>query len=259
MSKLTKKPLTKEQIKAKLSMFIYGPTRSGKTYLASTLLDDPELLPAIVLSCDNSELTLRDFICPDLDVYHADLSFIEEVYEHVTSKDNKYKTVFLDNLSSLHRSCLEKEAAKASVGKSRTEYNYTPGDYGVARAQILTILDMFSKIPHIVFIVTNWSITDIAEGTGKKSIDINIAGKLQGEVGGFTDLLGYLHKKEYTANEVKQAEVKGITLPDVRILQVSSTSDVQAVGIRGKKFIGKEIIDPTIPKIKKLLLGEVSG
>lgn len=223
-------------------MFVYGSPGSGKTYLASTLLQDKSLLPALILVCDSSELTLKDFISPDLDVYRADLDKITEAYNLIISPKNEYKCIFIDGLSNLHRLCMEHEAKTNQKEDLRR-------DYGTVRSQLLTVVDSFLNIKsNIPFIVTCWSQADNDESTGRRTISPNLPGKLSDELPGLFGINGYLYVKEPSLAELKlnpNAQPK-------RIMQVNPTREVPIAKNRGN-YLGNEVIDPTIPKIKALI------
>ncbi len=251
------KILTKSDIASKLSVFVYGMSGSGKTFLASTLLNDEDLLPALVLVCDGSELTLKKYMSEvkhvGINVMQADLDSIEDAYDDLTDPKNKYKTVFLDNITALHRICLENQAKKGSTGKARTEYEYTMQDYGIARAQVLTILDRFLALPTSL-ITTCWASANIEEGSGKRTIDPNLSGKLAFEIPGMFNVCGYLYNKEASANEQAKAKLQGKVIPGVRSLLVSATKEIPAAKDRSG-LLGTEVLNPTIPMIKQLLNG----
>lgn len=247
------KILSKSDISSKLSIFVYGMSGSGKTFLASTLLNDEDLLPALVLVCDGSELTLKNYMNDKLHVVRADLDVISDAYDTLSDSRNKYKSLFLDNITALHRVCLENQAKKSSKDKPRTEYEYTMQDYGIARAQVLTILDRFLALP-VSFITTCWASANVEENTSRRTIDPNLSGKLAFEIPGMYNVCGYLYSKEPTANEQAKAKVSGTIIPSERSLLVSATKEVPAAKDRSG-LLGTEVLNPTIPGIKVLLNG----
>lgn len=229
---------------------VYGLPDSGKTYLTSTLLTEPEMCPALHIVFDSSEVTLLPFVNDaNLDIVRGDLSVISDVYEMATEdKGFKYKTIIFDNITQLHRTCLE-NAARNSIKEqlakgqkvNRSEYIYQQQDYGIARTQVLSVIDKFTEIKYpslakLNLVFTAWAVPGTDPTTGVSTVELDLSGKLYSEFAGLFDVVAYLEKK------------KG-----VRTLFTTDTPRIPFARNRGNK-LPEKMVNPTLPEIRSKLL-----
>lgn len=238
--------ITQEDVRKTLSLLVYGTTGSGKSQLLTTISDVPEMLPALVVVCDNSEITLATAMSDKFKIIKGGLSVLEQVLDIATEKTNPYKTIAIDNLTSLQRVLLEERAKIASIGKSRTQYEYTPADYGVVRTQMLTIVDTLlnTKLVKANIIATAWAEINTNPATNQRIIDINLSGKLASELPGMFLAVGYLFTKTPTPADIR----KGTQLVDERHLVFTQSNDIQTARCVGGKMI--DMTNPTIAMIR---------
>lgn len=241
-----------EDLTPRVSMLFYGFPGSGKTYLARSLLGHPDLYPALVAVCDNGELTLRDVICPDLTAVRADFSVLEDIFEILTTKGNRYKSLFIDNLTVLHQTALFNRAAISSANKvERSKYELTQNDYGVARNQMLAVIGAFAMRPELAtvnFFATCLGTPTQDEATGNRLIEPTLAGKLMTEVPAYFDVVGYLETITPRAIDIKKAQADGKVLKSYRKLTVNQTSVIPIARNRGN-VLGDEVINPSLPEL----------
>ena len=104
---------------AVFNMMIYGEPGEGKTPLLGTVIDVPDMLPALLIDCDSGTLSVRDK--EGLNTLHLpkmaaqltaqekrDISpwrALEETYRWLSQDDHEYKTVMLDGGSEIQRYC----------------------------------------------------------------------------------------------------------------------------------------------------------
>lgn len=236
--------------------FIYGPSGSGKTFMVRSAVEDPDMFPILVCSCDSGELTLRDLIDDDkLVVTQTGLEELSNVFNYLHSRQNRFKTVVIDNLTELHRRALMARGdQRVAEGKAKTVGEFTMQDYGIARTQILAVVSNFALQltgMNVFFTALSTTVTD--ELSGAVSYEPDIAGRLSGEVPGYCDVVGYLTVDTPSAAEVRKAEREGRTLPIERVLITNATRQVPIARNRGGK-LGDKVQNPTLPLLRSMLL-----
>lgn len=248
------KILKKGDFTSKMTALIAGAPESGKTFLASTLLQDETMLPALIVVMDGSEIVLKEFgDNPKFDVVRADtFEDIEDVLKVILSPSCKYKTLVWDNITAIHLHMMQ-EAAKergieVGVGK-RNKFKYEPGDYGYARNAILYLVSsIIAEKSRFNIFFTCWATNYKDADNPKGNWEIDIAGRLANEVAGKLNLIGCL-VKEVKANPSKQAEK--ITK---YLLYTQATPQISWA--RNKLDLLPAVIEnPKLPEIKKILVG----
>jgi len=256
MAKRTFKTKAKDDIKPRVSAFIYGFPGAGKTYLARTLLGDENLFPALIVVCDAGDMTIRDLINDETFVVApGTFENLTAIFAELSGKNGGgFKSVFIDNLSELHRTALLDRARISSENKSRSEYEFTQNDYGVARNQILAVVSAFAtKLPDINVFATALAMPTIDEQTGRSTVLPDLAGKLSVEVPGYFDLVAYLDVEAPKASEVRRAEKAGEPLPKLeRVLVVNQTSSTPIARNRGGTFTA-DIHNPCLDDIHRIM------
>ncbi len=106
------------------NMLIYGEPGEGKTPLIATVVDVPEMMPALLIDCDMGTLSIRKV--EGLHTIHLATyastkgilhwTALEQIYAWLCLGDHEYKTVILDGGTDLMRYC---ELACIAVGVAR--------------------------------------------------------------------------------------------------------------------------------------------
>lgn len=252
MAKRTFVTKSAKDIKPRVTAFIYGFPGSGKTYLARTLLDSESLYPALIVVCDAGDMTIKDLVNEDTFVVApGTFENLTAIYAELSGKNNGgFKTVFIDNLTELHRTALLERAKLSSANKPRSEYEFTQNDYGIARNQILAVISAFAtKLPGINVFATAIAVPSIDERTGRQMVLPDLAGKLGVEVPGYFDLVAYLDTEAPKPRDVRAAQKAGTKPPGVeRILRVNQTPNAPVARNRGGVF-DSDIYDPSLRDI----------
>ena len=128
---------------AVFNMMIYGEPGEGKTPLLGTVVDVPEMLPALLIDCDSGTLSVRDR--EGLNTLHLpkmaaqltqqenrDISpwkALEETYRWLSQDEHEYKTIMLDGGTEIQRYC-ELECIAYGIQKK------TSGDHDPELAEL---------------------------------------------------------------------------------------------------------------------------
>ena len=128
---------------AVFNMMIYGEPGEGKTPLLGTVVDVPDMLPALLIDCDSGTLSVRDK--EGLNTLHLpkmaaqltlqekrDISHwkaLEETYRWLSQDEHEYKTIMLDGGTEIQRYC-ELECIAFGIQKK------TSGDHDPELAEL---------------------------------------------------------------------------------------------------------------------------
>ena len=225
-----------------LNWLIYGPPGAGKTYLAGTSKDEPELEPVLFLDIDKGTTTLRKFgkgikVIPITSMLH-----LAEVFETLANHPTKYRTVVLDSITELQnmnmKDIMRELIADTSNPNNATRDPHVPGkrEWGKSSSMMREVVRKFRDLPcNTIFIAHSKTIEEEQFGGGSLSyIMPNLPGKLATDVAGFIDIVGYLDV------DTKDSQI-------VRRLQVAKSRKIIAKDRLG--VLGDVVIDPTMPKL----------
>lgn len=104
---------------AAFNMMVYGEPGEGKTPLLGTVIDVPEMMPALLIDCDSGTLSIQDK--EELNTIHlapfalelseekktpiSPWTALEDVYRWILLGDHSYRTIMLDGGTDLQRYC----------------------------------------------------------------------------------------------------------------------------------------------------------
>lgn len=213
-----------------IKMLIYGPFGAGKTYLAASAKDVPEMRDVLMINVDAGDKTLSkpDDAIDEITV--TDLTTIQRVVEylrlHVKYRDSKspeakkkllemellyrgevgtepklYNTVIIDSLSEVHRLTMNQLLGvdMATTEVDSPDRDTTWKDWGQSSSIIMKMVRLFKVLPMHVFGVCPAE-TKTNDKTGATMTQPQLPGKLATEILGQWDIVGLI-RSAYVAAE----------------------------------------------------------
>lgn len=245
--------ITKECFASKLNILIYGDPGAGKTHLAGTAQDVPEMANVHFFNIDGGLMTLAS----RGDISATDIHSVEELEQEffkVANGDPEYagiRTVVIDNISELQTLALENEAMRSYKERLKKNKNYTIDeiyleDYGVAGKKLARILRGFRDLPINVIYLAHKK-DRMRKGTNTLEASTpNLTDKLCTAVCGYMDIVAYL----YTADE--QVEHNGQFENIMHRYLLTQPVNNYVAKVRDTEFaqkLGAFVTDPTFPMI----------
>lgn len=219
------------------NLLIYGESSVGKTTLAGSAIEVPEMRPVIFLDIEGGTISLRD-VYPEVEKVRIDSwDDLVSVYTDLKSNPSKYKTVVLDSVTELEEFGMEEIMFRAvnkalSEGDERDPDLPQIGEHGKSSARMRKVIRRFRDLP-MNTIFTALERVDV-DKKGRRTIKPRLSPKLASQVSGFLDVVLYMYKKDY------EEEIKRVVLSD-------ATDEVIAKDRTNR--IPQTILDPTMSVI----------
>lgn len=246
--------ITPQMFNDKMNILIYGDAGAGKTHLAGTAQDVPNMADVHVFNIDGGIMTLAS----RGDIHATDIHSVSDLEQElfkIANGDPKYKdtkTVVIDNITELQTLALETITSKEYASRLKKDKNYSIDevyleDYGVAGKQLARVLRGFRDLPmHVIYIAHRKDKMRKGTNTLEESKP-SMTDKLATQIMGYMDFVWYL----YTADETVGDEKTGYRTEMHRYLLTQPMNNF-AAKTRGAEFaerIGAVIRDPNMVTI----------
>lgn len=254
--------ITPQMFTDKMNILIYGDPGAGKTFLAGTAQDVPNMADVHVFNIDGGIMTLAS----RGDIHATDIHSVDDLEQElfkIVNHDDKYKTtktVVIDNITELQTLTLESLTTQQYADRKKKNKNYSVDDvyledYGVAGKRLARILRGFRDLPmHVIYIAHKKD--KMRQGTNTlEESKPNLTDKLATAIMGYMDFVWYL----YTAEEAVGDEEHGYRNETHRYLLTQPMNNY-AAKTRGTNFankIGAVIKDPDMVTIMNEYTKEV--
>lgn len=248
----------------KLKMLLYGNPGAGKTTLALTANDHPELAPILVLNFEGGLLSVVSR--GDVDVIDIktidDLEGVFWYFREQHESVKKYKTLLVDSGSELYNKALREvvdQNLQRRNNRKGDEDDFELEDYGKAGNIMVRMFSNFRDLPLHVIVTSHAKFIyppnsdqiktpNIEPREVRPSFSTSVANRLVG----IFDFVHYL----YTADEVVKLDEETNQIVPHRYLLTRGMGPYQAK-TRGPNFavaLGDIVVDPTMPMLYDLLI-----
>lgn len=230
-----------------INMLVYGQSGIGKTTLAGSADEVPEMRDVLFVDMENGTESLRKSYSNVETVSVKSWAEMQSVYDDLHRGNHPFQTVILDSLSecqTFNMSTIMKELVERKTDEGKVVDPDVPSfrEYGKSLTQMRGIIRAFRDLPmHTIF--TALEKTDKDEKTGQVTVSPLLTGRLAQEIGAFLDVVMYYY--------VKEIPLEGGETETKRILLTRKTT----------KFIAKDrtgnlpttIVDPVMGDVFRLM------
>lgn len=178
------------------NMLFYGDSGVGKTTLAGSADDVPQMRPVLVVDIEGGTESLKHSY-PDVDVVRVTTwKEMQAVYDVLHSGNHEYKTIILDSLTEIQKFNMYEIMHQLTQMRPDLDPD-VPGmrEWGKNLEQIRKFVRGFRDLElHTIF--TSLAKTDKDQKTGITTTQPSLSGKMAGEVAAFLDVVCYYYVKQ---------------------------------------------------------------
>lgn len=266
------KLLTVRDVVNNMKILLYGPQGVGKTSLAATAQDHPDMKDVLFLDCEGGLLS----VVSRGDIYYERIRTteqLEEIFWKVANGDPEYRqfrTYVIDSATELQAVNIEEVTAESieKERKKKREVTRTVDepyldDYGKSTNELRRLFRWFKNLPINIIITAlpkyvypprKKGQRDDEEDRQPIEVKPDLTDKLANAVMGMVDFVWYMY-----ADDIK--DDKGNTIGKGRFLLTENWGPFRAK-TRGHRFaqaLGPVVKDPYLPDLFELLLKTEAG
>ena len=230
-----------------LNIMVFGDSGVGKTHLAGSADDVPDLRPVIVIDFEGgTESLVRNF--PNVEqVRVSSWPEMQKVYDELHRGQHGYQTVILDSLTEIQKFNMYTIMEELVADKPDREIDVpSMREWGRNLEQMRKFVRAFRDLP-MNTIFTALKKEDKNEKTGMVTTLPSLSGKLAGEVAAFLDVVVYYYMKSVTEDDKKV---------DKRILLSAKTETIVAKDRTGT--LPQVLVEPCMRDLFDLIHGNTT-
>lgn len=184
------------QTDPRVNMLIYGESGIGKTRLAGSADDVPEMRRVLLIDVEGGTLTLRDLYPNVESVRVKSWAEMQSVYDELHTGAYDFTTIIIDSLTEVQKMSMDGIMRKL-VEEFEERSAEVPGlrEWNINLEQTRKFVRAFRDLP-MNTIFTALVKADKNPRTGAMKRKPSLSGKLADEVAGFLDIVVYLYAKE---------------------------------------------------------------
>jgi hypothetical protein len=236
------------QRESNLNILVYGDSGVGKTRLAGSADDVPEMRSVLVVDFEGGTETLKHSY-PNCDTVRVESwKEVQAVYDELYASNHKYKTVILDSLSEVQKFNMYNVMQKLVEQNENRDVDVpSMREWGINLEQMRKFVRAFRDLP-MNTIFTALMKAEKDQKTGLLVKEPLLSGKLAKEVAAFLDIVVFMYMREMEVdNETKQTR-----------LLLSQATDTCTAKDRTAK-LPQVMIEPTMGEIMKYINTETTN
>lgn len=191
-------PITKiSESKPFLNILIYGSSGVGKTRLAGSADDVPEMRKVLFIDVEGGTLTLQNSPYNGVDIVRVkSWADMQRVYDDLYRGTHGYTTVIIDSLTEIQKLSMDK-IMRNLIEDNETRDADVPGirEWNINIEQTRKFVRLFRDLP-MHTIITALDKSEQNKRTGQIKRKPSLSGKVADEVAAFLDIVVYLYVKE---------------------------------------------------------------
>lgn len=178
------------------NLLIYGESGAGKTTLAGSADEVPEMRKVLFLDVEGGTLSLRSRFPSVESVRIKTWDDMQRVYNELYLDNHGFNTIVLDSLTEVQKMSMDTIMRKL-VEQHEDRDADVPGirEWNINIEQTRKFVRLFRDLP-VNTIFTALSKADRNQRTGVTRTKPYLSGKVADEVAGFLDIVAYLYTKE---------------------------------------------------------------
>lgn len=175
-------------------MMIYGDSGVGKTRLAGSASEVPDLSPLLYIDAEGGTLTLRN-LYPEIETVRVDSwGQLKNIHDELKHGNHGYNTVVLDSVTEIQKLGMSYTMDVRHGGNELAVPEIKEWNINIEQAR--NHVRMFRDLQNVNSIFTALVRVDTDKRTQMSRKKPSLSGKVADEVAGFLDIVTYLYVEE---------------------------------------------------------------